>query len=271
MVKFSNKHNQSYKTVRSAVKEIIQARTGQQFGHPGTPQGMRSPPPPQRLQFPPAPPERPQNPPTQKHLSPSPPPQAGPITPALEPPVDPLTPTQKNRRLLRAVTYDDDATVELMLSCGANINAVNADDHTSLIIAATQNLPEMLSLLITHNADTEALTPSGRTALHQAAKFGHLACVRLLVAAGAALEPTDNDGAQPRGLAKRQRHTAVVDYLARAIADRRDPHTRLRGAVCAADVEWIRELLKEEGVDVDEKDWEADQNTALICRPAVGG
>ncbi|KAG8225218.1 hypothetical protein J437_LFUL012693 [Ladona fulva] len=55
-----------------------------------------------------------------------------------------------------------------------------------------------------------------QTALHVAAAGGHMACVHLLVQAGAQLDATDRDHSTPLMLAVRAGHNDVVAYLVRA-------------------------------------------------------
>jgi ankyrin repeat protein len=51
------------------------------------------------------------------------------------------------------------------------------------------------------------------TPLHIAASYGHLACVRTLVKAGAGVKAKDAEGRSPLDYARRYRRGAVVRYL----------------------------------------------------------
>jgi serine/threonine protein kinase/ankyrin repeat protein len=104
--------------------------------------------------------------------------------------------------LLAAVTYGKVDVVKSLLANGANVNELDADGSTPLMIAAAgtpyllNNLP-LVEILIGARASLEARDSRGRTALHRAASEGKTEVVRLLLDSGALLNTKANDGATP--------------------------------------------------------------------------
>jgi hypothetical protein len=86
------------------------------------------------------------------------------------------------------------AMVALLLDHGADVNQGRGGAQTALQ-AACSNL-ESLDLLIKRGADVNARAYGGSTALHRAA-IGCVDCVRMLLAAGAAVDAVDGQGRTP--------------------------------------------------------------------------
>lgn len=103
--------------------------------------------------------------------------------------------------------------VQLLIKSGADINQVRPLDlHTSLMIAATRNLPTIASVLISGGADINKTTLINRTALQIAAFNGSLEVARILV-------QQKNMDVNNRGkkcalfVASRQQHLDIVQLL----------------------------------------------------------
>lgn len=73
--------------------------------------------------------------------------------------------------------------MEMLLSKGANINAVDDAGMTALMFAALHNKPDCLALLISKNADADVRDYRGLTAVSYARKLGHTGIVDALEAA----------------------------------------------------------------------------------------
>ena len=88
--------------------------------------------------------------------------------------------------------------LRLLLDAGANMEAVDCNRHTPLhwCTARVQNI-KIMSSLIEAGANVNAAADFGKTALHFAASNGALACVEVLLAAGADLDVRRNDGSTP--------------------------------------------------------------------------
>jgi len=99
---------------------------------------------------------------------------------------------------LYAASTNDLATVKKMLGEGRDINATGEFDYTALHMAARNGHIEMAQLLVTQGADIDARNKSGMTPLHWAARTGQLSVVQYLVSQGAEInalgdvpDPTD--------------------------------------------------------------------------------
>ncbi|KAJ1569300.1 hypothetical protein HK405_006984, partial [Cladochytrium tenue] len=90
--------------------------------------------------------------------------------------------------------------------------------HTPLHEASRADAAECVAALLAHGADVKAVTTSraidGMRPLYMAAaSVGAIGAVRLLVAAGAAVDAQDRKGRTPRMLAKEAGKAAVVTLL----------------------------------------------------------
>ncbi|EOD27400.1 hypothetical protein EMIHUDRAFT_235876 [Emiliania huxleyi CCMP1516] len=130
------------------------------------------------------------------------------------------------------------------------------------------------------SADLERLRTmvliQGRTAIHIAASEGYLQVVRLLVEElGSEHSPQDRWGGTPMNDAERHQHLDVVRYLesigARGHEMRGDPDgpaTELCRAAARADLERLRELVRNKGYDINAADY--DKRTAMHLAASEG-
>src|SRR5436190_2470367 len=72
---------------------------------------------------------------------------------------------------------------------------------------------DKLRALIKSNPSTISAREGGTTALHEAARSGHLEAVKLLVFNGANVNATDFSGLTPLRLAVGRRQTAIAEFL----------------------------------------------------------
>lgn len=80
--------------------------------------------------------------------------------------------------------------------------------------ACRHNAPNMVKLLIENNADVQARnTLNGHVPLHDAARVGNLAAIKILLEAGSPCKPRTTSGEFPADFAKMHGHTAVVQFL----------------------------------------------------------
>ena len=94
-------------------------------------------------------------------------------------------------------------TVQLLLDCGADVNALNEDGQTPLHTAADaeKDCSELCSILLTHNAKIDAVDKDGNQPLHLACKQWHTATVRLLLSHGADVTALNNQQRKPSDMA----------------------------------------------------------------------
>ena len=90
-----------------------------------------------------------------------------------------------NTPLLYAALNDKSWAAEKLIRLGADVNAVNKDGKTALMLAAEQGSIKMIGDLLKAGAKPNAKTPKGETALMYAAEKGQTEVINMLVRAGA--------------------------------------------------------------------------------------
>lgn len=117
--------------------------------------------------------------------------------------------------------YDD---VFIYCSCQTPINEEGIGRHNSesqrpLSLAAANGHEKVVSLLIEHHADVNAVDKKGRSALHLAAWKGHVNACKVLLEHGARLFEGDFEGNTPLHLAAIGNSIETVDFLAASALD----------------------------------------------------
>ena len=166
------------------------------------------------------------------------------------------TNTRGGTALMYAAVVGDPATVELLLARGAAMNVQSSNGWTALMIAAVKGYDELVRLLLRRGADANlrdiygwtplmraayenrlivvrsllasqsakvnASNDSGATALHQAARRGHLQVVQLLIDSGADSGAKDIRGRTPEMLARAHDHTKVADLIKHSLEQKQN-------------------------------------------------
>ncbi len=101
-----------------------------------------------------------------------------------------------NAELIARVNQNDEESVIELLSRGADPDWRDSNGRTPLLIAANKNNADLISILLTFGADTEAAERggSGDTPLMRAVIGGNVDSVRILLRGGALVNKTDLNG-----------------------------------------------------------------------------
>lgn len=143
--------------------------------------------------------------------------------------------------------------IKVLLDGSVDIEASGPRAETALHIAARGGHIAVVQLLLDHNANTEATDDSGKTALHHAAIGGHEAVVKLLLDHTANVEARDLFGGTALHHAASDGEETIVQLLLKSGADinakDNDGETALCNAAEYGHLEVVK-LLVESGADV---------------------
>ena len=146
--------------------------------------------------------------------------------------------------------------VKLLVSKGANINAVDKYGRTPLHLVARNGHVETAKLLIAQGANIGAMSKYGRTPLHLAARKGHAKVAMLLIAKGADIDAIDKNGDAPLHLAAFYGRIDTIKALIAKGADTglkdMDQNTPLHQAALRGQAETVR-LFIAYGADINLK------------------
>jgi len=152
------------------------------------------------------------------------------------------------------------ATIDEVVPCR------HGTEYTVLQLAAMDNKLELLQALLEAGADPNAKnSETGRTALHGAVEGGHLGVVKALIAAGANINQSGNDGQTPLQLAAIHGKVEVLQALLQGkvnlnARNSRTGRTALHGAVEGGHLEFIKARIAA-GANINQTD--NDGNTPL--------
>ena len=115
--------------------------------------------------------------------------------------------------LFEAAKAGDVATIQGLLSQGANVNSTNKQGETPLHAAASANQSQVASLLIQKGANVNSTTTGGWTPLHTAARFKATQVLTLLMSKGANVNAMNADGRTPEALATAVNNVRMASLL----------------------------------------------------------
>ena len=109
-----------------------------------------------------------------------------------------------------------DNVVRILLSRNADINAVDMNGNTALHTAALNSQLSVVKLLLEKNTNLDIQNKVGNTALHLAVISGNIDIVGELVLKGANTRIRNNDGKYPRDIARANNSAAIFEVLREA-------------------------------------------------------
>ena len=115
--------------------------------------------------------------------------------------------------IFTAIRSIDYVSINVLLSEGTNIDTVNQDGDTPLMVAAGVGNPRIIDIILSHKPDVNLQNKNGETALMIAAKTGQLEIVKKLVIHNATISMSDKNGNTAITLASKFGHNRIVNYL----------------------------------------------------------
>ncbi|MHC4641498.1 MAG: ankyrin repeat domain-containing protein [Planctomycetota bacterium] len=121
-------------------------------------------------------------------------------------------PNITKKTLYQAATDGDIATVNMLISSGANVNE-KTDGYTPLHRAAERGHKNIVEILIAKGANVKAKGTGNLTPLHLAATWGKTEVAELLISKGADINAKDLDNRTPLWWAQAKRQNQMVELL----------------------------------------------------------
>ena len=117
-----------------------------------------------------------------------------------------------------AIAQNNMDLLQILIENGANVNYTNGDSwaDTPLKTASRLGLDNVVRILLSRNADINAVDMNGNTALHLAVISGNIDIVGELVLKGANTRIRNNDGKYPRDIARANNSAAIFEVLREA-------------------------------------------------------
>ena len=163
------------------------------------------------------------------------------------------------------------AVCNILDSENADIDAATAIGNTALIRAASSGYVDLIKLLLIRGADPMKANWYG-TALHCAAEAGQCESIRLLLDSGINVDLRDTFGRTPLHCASDQRHVLAMELLLDMGAD---PNARdntgvmlIHDAVQVGDERIMRRLLRDVRVDISAT---TNRESTALHYAAIGG
>lgn len=119
-----------------------------------------------------------------------------------------------DERVLQAIHQDHVRVLCDIFDHHGDVNAVDADGKTALILACEQGCSDSIHVLLTYNADVNrAEKKFGATALFYAVQRGDEVAVKKLIMSGAQVNICNKEGQTPLHIACYYGHSNVVELL----------------------------------------------------------
>jgi ankyrin repeat protein len=120
--------------------------------------------------------------------------------------------------LHQAILDIDIINLNLLLAEGNDINSIDDDGNTPLMLASKIGNPRMLKIIMAHEPDVNLKNNNGVTALMIAAEYGQYHVAETLIEAGAQTGIRNNEGYTAAELARKFGHPQILTLLNNAPA-----------------------------------------------------
>jgi ankyrin repeat protein len=120
---------------------------------------------------------------------------------------------QSQEDIFTAIRSIDYISINILLSDGVDVDTVDQQGNTPLMVAANVGNPRIMDIVLSHNPQINKKNNDGTTALMIAAKTGQLHAVKDLTAHDADLSLRDNNRNTALTLASKYGHTEIVHFL----------------------------------------------------------
>lgn len=115
--------------------------------------------------------------------------------------------------IFEAIQSIDIVSLNVLLAEGADINSVNEDGNTALMLASNIGNPRMIKIILAHNPNIDQKNNEGYTALMIASEQGQVHIVEQLLKNGADKMLKNNDGLTAADLAVRYGQPQTANLL----------------------------------------------------------
>ncbi|MEX2454378.1 MAG: ankyrin repeat domain-containing protein [Rhodospirillaceae bacterium] len=124
-----------------------------------------------------------------------------------------------NDRLIEAAKVNDLRTAETILARNHNVDAMDENRRTALILAAARGYEDLADMLVRYRASVNAIDGFGNAALYYAAAADNVGIIEILIDADASIDIQNRRGMTPLMIAASEGHLAAVQTLLAAKAD----------------------------------------------------
>lgn len=124
-----------------------------------------------------------------------------------------VKPVTIKENIFAAIHSIDYTSINVLLAEGMNVNIVNQEGDSPLMVAAKVGNLRILDIILSHNPDINARNQEGKTALMIAAESGQSQVVEKLLAHKADPTLKDNSDNTALKLASTYGHYTVAEYI----------------------------------------------------------
>ncbi|MFO7845167.1 MAG: ankyrin repeat domain-containing protein [Balneolaceae bacterium] len=119
--------------------------------------------------------------------------------------------------IIEAINEIDIISLNVLLAEGADVDTLDKEGNTPLMLAAKIGNPRMIDIILAHNPEIDRRNNDGNTALMIASANGVLSIVEDLKNSGADGNLRNKDGLTPAQIALRNGHADISSYLNDAV------------------------------------------------------